>query len=445
MKDKQNIIHGFSKKSRDEKLDLVTAYHADHLSALEVYKSFHHSEAKIQKLLEEFSENTISNFPLPYCICPNVLVNGRAYMVPMVIEESSVVAAAASSAKFWFTKGGFRTEIIDTEKVGQVHFLWKDDKRILYERFPELKERLIRACFDITENMIRRGGGILDIELRDLSEQEPGLMQLYATFDTVESMGANFINSCLEQFSATFKQWHAAQKEFSEDGLEVVMCILSNLTPDCRVKCSVEASFDQLDDVVPGMTGEAFARRFYLGVRVAEVDPFRATTHNKGIFNGVDAVVLATGNDFRAVEACGHAYAARSGQYRPLTRVELAEETFRFILEIPLSLGVVGGLTNLHPLVKLSLELLGYPSARELMGIAAAAGLANNFSAVKSLVTVGIQRGHMKMHLLNILKQLKVPESRKAEVIEYFKDKVVSVSAVRQLTEKWKTKKIPGH
>lgn len=445
MKDKQNIIHGFSKKSRDEKLDLVTAYHADHLSALEVYKSFHHSEAKIQKLLEEFSENTISNFPLPYCICPNVLVNGRAYMVPMVIEESSVVAAAASSAKFWFTKGGFRTEIIDTEKVGQVHFLWKDDKRILYERFPELKERLIRACFDITENMIRRGGGILDIELRDLSEQEPGLMQLYATFDTVESMGANFINSCLEQFSATFKQWHAAQKEFSEDGLEVVMCILSNLTPDCRVKCSVEASFDQLDDVVPGMTGEAFARRFYLGVRVAEVDPFRATTHNKGIFNGVDAVVLATGNDFRAVEACGHAYAARSGQYRPLTRVELGEETFRFILEIPLSLGVVGGLTNLHPLVKLSLELLGYPSARELMGIAAAAGLANNFSAVKSLVTVGIQRGHMKMHLLNILKQLKVPESRKAEVIEYFKDKVVSVSAVRQLTEKWKTKKIPGH
>ncbi len=445
MREQQGIIHGFSKRNRDEKLELVTAFHADRPSALEVYKSFHHSDKKIQKLLEEFSENTITNFPLPYCICPNVMVNGRAYMVPMVIEESSVVAAAASSAKLWFSRGGFKTEIVDTEKVGQVHFLWKENKALLYQRFPELKELLIRDCFDITENMIRRGGGILDIELRDLSEKEPGLMQLYATFDTVESMGANFINSCLEQFSTTFKQWHASQKEFSEDGLEIIMCILSNLTPNCRVKCSVETTFDQLDDITPGMTGEEFARRFYLGVRVAEVDPFRATTHNKGIFNGVDAVALATGNDFRAVEACGHAYASKSGQYRPLTRVELLEDTFRFTLEIPLSLGVVGGLTNLHPLVKLSLELLGYPSAKELMGIAAAAGLANNFSAVKSLVTIGIQRGHMKMHLLNILKQLHVPENRKPEVIEYFKDKVVSVSAVRQLTEKWNLKKVPGH
>ncbi|MCZ2222926.1 MAG: hydroxymethylglutaryl-CoA reductase, degradative [Chitinophagales bacterium] len=437
MKKEHKIVHGFSKKSREEKLNIVTQNHIDAENALALFKSFHHSDSKMQALLEEFSENTISNFPLPFCICPNMLINDKAYMVPMVIEESSVVAAAANSAKFWFTRGGFKTEIIGTEKIGQVHFLWKDDKALLQKYFSELKERLIKDCFDITENMVKRGGGILDIELRDLSDKEPNLMQLHATFETIDSMGANFINSCLEQFAATFKQWHSTKKEFSNNGLEIVMCILSNYTPNCRVKCYVETTLDQMDDIVKGMSGEEFARRFRLGVRVAELDPHRATTHNKGIMNGVDAVVLATGNDFRAVEACSHTYAAHTGTYTSLSHVDIEGNFFRFTLEIPFALGVVGGLTTLHPLVKLSLELLDNPSATELMSIAAAIGLANNFSAVKNLVTVGIQQGHMKMHLLNILKQLKIPESRKAEVIEYFKDKVVSVSAVRNLAEKW--------
>lgn len=442
MTEKSHLIHGFSKKSRDEKLQLVAAQIEDSESALEIYRSFHHNDAKTQEMIEEFSENTISNFHLPYSVVPNFLLNGKVYTVPMVIEESSVVAAAAKSAKFWFSRGGFKTEIIDTEKIGQVHFLWNDDKEKLYEKFDELKDRLIKGAFDITENMVKRGGGITDIQLRDLSDIEPGLMQLFCTFETVDSMGANFINSCLENFADTFKKWHAAQREFKEEGLEIIMCILSNLTPNCRVKCYVETTIDQLDDVVPGMSGEEFASKFRLGVRVAEADPYRATTHNKGIFNGVDAVVLATGNDFRAVEACGHAYAAHSGKYSPLTRVEMDEKNFRFILELPIALGVVGGLTNLHPLVKLSHQLLEHPSAAELMGIAASVGLANNFSAVKSLVTTGIQRGHMKMHLLNILKQFGVPDERKDEVVEYFKDKTVSVHAVRQLVESWNPKPI---
>jgi hydroxymethylglutaryl-CoA reductase len=214
------------------------------------------------------------------------------------------------------------------------------------------------------------------------------------------------------------------------------MCILSNLTPECQVKCWVETEFENFNHQVPGMSGEEFAHRFYTGVRIAEIDPYRATTHNKGIFNGIDAVVLASGNDFRAVEACGHAFASRSGQYSPLSKVILKENKLKFILEIPLALGVVGGLTNLHPLVKLSLQLLGNPSAKELMGIAAAVGLANNFSAVKSLVTVGIQKGHMKMHLFNIMNQLGVPDSDKGAIVNYFKDKTVSVSAVRELIDK---------
>jgi hydroxymethylglutaryl-CoA reductase len=435
MKDQSHIIQGFSKKSREEKLSLVASQMKESKDAITILKSFHHNDPEMQEIIEEFSENTISNFHLPFSVVPNFLIDNRVYTVPMVIEESSVVAAAASSAKFWFSRGGFKTEIVNIEKIGQVHFLWRDNKELFIARFPELKERLIKDCFDITENMVKRGGGIIDIELHDLTKEEPGLMQLHATFDTVDSMGANFINSCLERFADTFKKWHAAQKEFTKDGLEIIMCILSNLTPNCRVKCYVETTIDQMDDIVPGMTGEEFARRFYLGVRVAEVDPFRATTHNKGIFNGVDAVVLATGNDFRAVEACGHAYASLSGKYMPLTSVEIDNKNFRFTLDIPMALGVVGGLTNLHPLVRLSHELLGHPSSSTLMGIAAAAGLANNFSAVKSLVTIGIQKGHMKMHLLNILKQFQVPDEKRKGIVDYFKDKTVSVAAVRRAIE----------
>lgn len=436
MSRRNEIVHGFSKKTRDEKLELVTSFHENSEEALSIFKSFHHLDGETQKLIEEFSENTITSFPLPYSICPNMLINGKAYMVPMVVEESSVVAAAANSAKFWFDKGGFKTEVLGTEKIGQVHFLWTDDKDKLLSKFSELKERLIEDTSEITENMVKRGGGIMDIELKDLSDLEPGLMQLYATFETVDSMGANFINSCLEQFASSFKAWHSEQADFKEDGLEVLMSILSNFTPNCKVRCTLETTIDQLDGAVKGMTGKEFARRFRLGVRVAEVDPNRATTHNKGIMNGVDSVVLATGNDFRAVEACSHTYASHTGRYTSLSHCEIDGDIFRFYLEIPFALGVVGGLTNLHPLVKLSLELLDYPSAEELMGIAAAIGFANNYSAVKNLVTVGIQQGHMKMHLLNILKQLGVPEVHKDFVVNHFKDKVVSVSSVRNLAEK---------
>ncbi len=435
MNNQAKILHGFSKRSRDEKLEIIAALIKSSDNPVDVFKSFHHSDPVIQEMIEEFSENTISNFHLPFSIVPNFLIDGNVYMIPMVIEESSVVAAAANSAKFWFSHGGFKTEILGTEKIGQVHFLWNDNIELLRYKFPELKELLIAGCESITENMRGRGGGITDIELKDLNHLEAGLMQLFCTFETIDSMGANFINSCLEQFSSTFKEWHASQEEFEKDGLDVVMCILSNLTPNCRVRCTVETDIKNLDNFVPNISGEEFASRFYTGVRIAEVDPYRATTHNKGIFNGIDAVILASGNDFRAVEACGHAYAARNGQYSPLSKVEITEKTFRFSLDVPLSLGVVGGLTNLHPLVRLSLALLGHPSAKELMGIAAAAGLANNFSAVKSLVTIGIQKGHMKMHLFNIMKQLGVPAEHKKSVVEYFKDKNVSVSAVRILME----------
>ena len=425
------IIEGFSKKNKQEKLEAIAQFFKSPDKALETFKSFDHCEAAVQEVINEFSENTISNFHLPYSIAPNFLINGKTFAVPMVIEESSVVAAAANSAKFWYTLGGFHTEIVDTEKVGQVHFLWHDDIQKLKDRFDELKQLFFKGSEDLTVNMRKRGGGVKDIVLKDLSDKEPGLMQLFVTFETVDSMGANFVNSCLERFAELFRNWYQEQADLKKDGLEVIMSILSNLTPNCVVKCWVETDVKNLDGIVPGVSGKDFAKKFHTAVRIAQVDPYRATTHNKGIYNGIDAVVLATGNDFRAVEACGHAYASMNGTYSSLTNCTIENDIFRFELTLPIAMGVVGGLTNLHPLVKLSHELLDFPNARELMGIAAAAGLANNFGAVKSLTTTGIQQGHMKMHLFNIMNQLEVKKEDRDKVVAYFKDKNVSVSAVR--------------
>lgn len=429
------FIEGFSKKNKEDKIADIAGFFKNTGEAINVFKSFNHPDPKIQGMINEFSENTISNFHLPYSIAPNFLIDGKTYAVPMVIEESSVVAAASKSAKFWYRLGGFHTEIIDTEKVGQVHFIWKDEKEKLTARFDELKTLLIASTDELTENMRARGGGVKDIVLRDLSDKEENVMQLFATFETADSMGANFVNSCLEKFAETFRAWHKAQDEFAKDGLDIIMSILSNLTPSCLVKCWVETEISNLSDIIPGVSGEEFANKFRTAVRIAEIDPYRATTHNKGIYNGIDAVVLATGNDFRAVEACGHAYASINGSYSSLSKCELKDGKFKFELTLPAALGVVGGLTNLHPLVKLSHEILDHPSARELMGIAAAAGLANNFGAVKSLTTTGIQQGHMKMHLFNIMNQLEVAKENRDKVVEHFKDKNVSVSAVRKFVE----------
>lgn len=432
----EKFIEGFSKQSKEEKIETVAQYFKASNRASEIYKSFNHPIHEVQDVIDEFSENVISNFHLPYSIAPNFLINGKVYAVPMVIEESSVVAAASKSAKFWFLLGGFHTEIINTEKVGQVHFLWHDEIDLLNNRFEELKTLFIQNTQDITANMRKRGGGIKDIVLKNLNEKEPDLMQLFITFETVDSMGANFVNSCLEKIAETFRNWHQNQPEFKHDGLEIVMSILSNLTPNCMVKCWVETHVSNLNGIVDGISGKEFAEKFRMAVKIAQVDPYRATTHNKGIYNGVDAVVLATGNDFRAVEACGHAFASlQENGYGSLTDCTIENDIFRFELKLPIALGVVGGLTNLHPLVKLSHELLDFPNAKELMGIAAAAGLANNFGAVKSLTTTGIQKGHMKMHLFNIMNQLGVKKEDRDKIIEYFKDKTVSVSAVRNLVE----------
>ena len=433
MNNKQ-LLSGFSKLTKDEKIEMVAGRFGNTGGIIRELKSYLHNDAEKQRLFDEFSENTISNFYLPFAIAPNFLINDKMYMVPMVIEESSVVAAASNGAKYWAPKGGFKAEVISTTKVGQVHFIWQGEVEKLQALFPMLKEDLIAKTKHITTNMEERGGGILDIELVDMTDEMENYFQLKTGFDTRDAMGANFINSCLEEFALILKNHFAVTEYYTghEKTCHVIMSIMSNYTPECLVKTEVECSVDCLKHAEDVKDPGHFAWKFEKAVRISQIDTYRATTHNKGIFNGIDAVALATGNDFRAIEACGHAYAARDCRYRGLTDVDVSNDKFRYSLTIPLSLGTVGGLTSLHPLAKFSMQLLGNPSSEELMMIAASVGLANSFEAIKSLVTRGIQIGHMKMYLLNILNSIKINKKEKDMAVAHFANQKVSYHSVNR-------------
>ena len=425
-------IAGFSKLSKSKKIDwIVDTYFSNAEDAKAILKQYWNSNEKLQQLHDEFIENTITNYYLPLGVAPNFLINDRLYTIPMAIEESSVVAAASKAAKFWLDRGGFKTKVISTTKIGQVHFMYEGDFEKLKQFFNHVKPKLTTDTEAITKNMKKRGGGILDIELRDKTSDIDSYYQLHASFETLDAMGANFINSCLEQFAKTFKNEALSFDLFSEGEkeIDIVMSILSNYVPDCLVRAEVSCTVEELSDNNI-ISGKALADKFLQAVNIAEVEPYRAVTHNKGIMNGIDAVVLATGNDFRAVEAGVHAYASRHGSYSSLTHAKVEDGVFTFWMEIPLALGTVGGLTGLHPLVKLALELLHNPSARELMQIVAVAGLAQNFAALRSLTTTGIQQGHMKMHLMNILNQFEANNIEKQTLTEHFKSNTVTHSAV---------------
>lgn len=426
-------VEGFSKMSKEGKIEwLVNEYLNGSEQAIQTLKQYWNDDAELQRLHDEFSENTLSNFYMPFGFAPNFLIDGELMCVPMAIEESSVVAAASKAAKFWIDRGGFKTQVLSKVKLGHVHFMFEGDKEKLERFFLEtVLAKLFKDTDPITKNMQARGGGILNLKLVDKTSEIAHYYQIHAEFDTVDSMGANFINSCLEQFAQTLKREVFESDTFTneeKESLQIVMCILSNYTPECIVRAEVSCKVEELAE--GKVSADEFVEKFTRAVRIAEVEPYRATTHNKGIMNGIDAVVIATGNDFRAVEACAHAYASKDGRYSSLTHCEVKDGVFRFWLDLPISLGTVGGLTSLHPLVKLALQVLGCPNAEKLMGIVAVAGLAQNFAALRSLVTTGIQQGHMKMHLMNILNQLEATEEERAYFVNYFKDKTVSHHAV---------------
>lgn len=424
-------IKGFSKLTRTEKAEWITQNYFEHpQEAFELLNTYRNGDKKLQKLHDEFIENTLTNFYIPFGVAPNFKINGNDYVLPMAIEESSVVAAAAKAASFWYDRGGFKSTVVSTKKIGHVHFVYYGDYNKLWDFFNSAKDRFFADTEEITHNMRKRGGGILDIMLINKDFEEPNYYQIKATFETVDSMGANFINTCLEQFAQTLKDAVSESDLFTpeEKNIDIIMCILSNYTPECLVRSEVSCPIEELE--TDGVSADEFVKKFERAVHVARIEPYRATTHNKGIMNGIDAVVIATGNDFRAIEAACHTYAARTGQYRSLTDCSIENGVFKFWIEVPLSLGTVGGLTNLHPMVKFAHKMLNNPNAKELMGIVAASGLAQNFGALRALVTTGIQKGHMKMHLLNILNNLGATQEEKEEMKTFFKDRVPQHAAV---------------
>jgi len=443
-KDAKQMVSGFSKLSKPEKLAWLAKHFftSKPIDVVREFGSFWHSNLEAQKLFDGISENTITNFYMPYGVAPNFIINQKMYCVPMVIEESSVVAAASSGAKYWSKRGGFKAEVKQTLKVGQVHFIWQGDPLQLFAFFDQLRIKLKEGVKDITCNMEKRGGGIRKIELINLPEVESAYYQLRVHFETCDAMGANFINSVLESFGKILIDEVAAHNDFqgSEREVEVIMCILSNYTPECLVKTWVDCDIQDLGSFKGGLDATAFAKKFVRAVQIAQKDPYRATTHNKGIMNGIDAVVIATGNDFRAIESCCHTFASRNGQYTSLSDAYIKDGRFYFSLEVPLAVGTVGGLTKIHPLANRSLELLGNPSAEELMQIIASVGLAQNFAALRSLVTTGIQEGHMKMHLNNILTHLEASQKERLEALSYFANRTVSFIAVRNFLMEFRQK-----
>ena len=429
-----SIIRGFSKYSKHQRIEVLIQKYNFEDDLVTKLSSFEVSDPAIQKIIDDLSENQVSNFHLPFSIAPNFVVNGQNLFFPLVSEESSVVAAVSNAASFWARRGGFHAKVLGTEKKGQVHFQWKGKAEKLHLLFPEIKERLMAESDHLMTKMVARGGGISSFELKEMNHLLPDYFQLDVSFQTCDAMGANFINSCLEQFGKSLKEYFRSGERVwgEEQDCNIIMDILSNYTPDSRVRAWVECPVSVLLEGKSKEENSLFAREFEKAIRISQFDIARAVTHNKGIFNGIDALALATGNDFRAIEACGHAFASRSGSYSGLSDVRIIGETFQFSIELAMSVGVVGGVTTLHPLAKLSMQLLGNPSAPELMIYMAAAGLASNFAAVRALVSSGIQQGHMKIHLNNILEQLNVPNERHAEIQGYFQDKTLSFSAVEQ-------------
>ena len=425
-------IIGFSKLSREDKINWISSNFLNESSEYKkILNSYLNNDNEIQSLHNSFSENSISNFYLPYSVSPNFLINNKNYCVPLVTEESSVVAALSNSSKFWFERGGFKSNIINNLKNGQIHFLFKGRKESLEQLLSDNELDLIKSTDEITKKMRARGGGIKKIILIDKSSDLNYYFQLSVDFITVDSMGANFINSCLEKISKAFKEIILKSNllQDSEKEIEIIMSILSNYTPNCMVEASVECNVEEVGTIA-GLSSREFSSKFKSAFDIAQIDINRAVTHNKGIMNGVDAVLISTGNDFRAVEAGIHAYASSDGDYKSLSQCSIIDNKFKISLKIPLSVGTVGGITDLHPMVKLSLQMLGNPNSSDLMKIICSVGLAQNFGAVKSLVSSGIQKGHMKMHLINLLIKNNASKIQIEKSKEYFKDKEINNQSV---------------
>ena len=335
-------------------------------------------------IADQLTENVLSTFDLPFSLAPYFLINGRDYVLPMVTEEPSVVAAASFAAKLIQHSGGFTTQVLQRQMIGEIALTDVEDMEVASKRILEDKKTLLQLANEAYPSIVKRGGGARDLWV----ENKGDFLIVYLAVDPKEAMGANMLNTMLEALTDRIQELSGGQ---------ALMAILSNLATRSLVSARCAIDFKALsrnpDEAIE------IAHRMELASQLAQVDPYRAATHNKGIFNGIDALVLATGNDWRAIEAGAHAYAAQSGSYKGLSHwtSQPKEKKLYGEITLPMPVATKGGSIGLNPTVQVSHRLLGEPSAIELAGIIASLGLAQNFAALKALVTTGIQAGHMKL------------------------------------------------
>ncbi|EUC81685.1 hydroxymethylglutaryl-CoA reductase, degradative [Streptococcus sp. CM6] len=415
--------NGFSKKSYHERLELLQA---QALLSPEKQTSLEQDEQVSLAVADQLSENVVGTFSLPYSIIPELLVNGQDYTVPYVTEEPSVVAAASYASKIIKRSGGFTAQVHERQMIGQVALYQVADPEQAQEKIASKKAELLELANQAYPSIVKRGGGARDLHVEQI-KGETDFLVVYLHVDTQEAMGANMLNTMLEALKPVLEELSQGQS---------LMGILSNYATDSLVTASCRIAFRYLSPQRD--QGREIAEKISLASQFAQADPYRAATHNKGIFNGIDAILIATGNDWRAIEAGAHAFASRDGRYQGLSQWKLDMEREELVGEmtLPMPVATKGGSIGLNPRVALSHELLGNPSAKELAQIIVSIGLAQNFAALKALVSTGIQQGHMKLQAKSLALLAGASESEVAPLVErLIADKTFNLETAQRYLE----------
>ena len=415
--------NGFSKKSYHERLELLRA---QALLSPEKQTSLEQDEQVSLAVADQLSENVVGTFSLPYSIIPELVVNGQDYTVPYVTEEPSVVAAASYASKIIKRSGGFTAQVHERQMIGQVALYQVAEPEKAQEKIASKKAELLELANQAYPSIVKRGGGARDLHVEQI-KGETDFLVVYLHVDTQEAMGANMLNTMLEALKPVLEELSQGQS---------LMGILSNYATDSLVTASCRIAFRYLSPQRD--QGRGIAEKIALASQFAQADPYRATTHNKGIFNGIDAILIATGNDWRAIEAGAHAFASRDGRYQGLSQWALDMEREELVGEmtLPMPVATKGGSIGLNPRVALSHELLGNPSAKELAQIIVSIGLAQNFAALKALVSTGIQQGHMKLQAKSLALLAGANESEVAPLVEHLiADKTFNLETAQRYLE----------
>ena len=415
--------NGFSKKSYHERLELLKA---QALLSPETQASLEQDEQMSVTVGDQLSENVVGTFSLPYSLVPEVLVNGQEYTVPYVTEEPSVVAAASYASKIIKRAGGFTAQVHERQMIGQVALYQVANPDLAQVQIASKKAELLELANQAYPSIVKRGGGARDLHVEQI-KGETDFLVVYLHVDTQEAMGANMLNTMLEALKPVLEELCQGQS---------LMGILSNYATDSLVTASCRIAFRYLSRQKD--QGREIAEKISLASQFAQADPYRAATHNKGIFNGVDAILIATGNDWRAIEAGAHAFASRDGHYQGLSQwtLDLEREELVGEMTLPMPVATKGGSIGLNPRVVLSHELLGNPSAKELAQIIVSIGLAQNFAALKALVSTGIQQGHMKLQAKSLALLAGASESEVSPLVErLIADKTFNLETAQRYLE----------